>query len=131
MVPNLGLVPCMIMNERKTRPPAQTIRMVNAITPTKPVITCQSGMVTVVDILINIRNGVKGGNKDKPTANDPPGSWITGNITNNGIKIGNIAANCMFCASFESRQDEPKAAIIVPYSTTAIIMKIKNQGNTS
>ena len=112
--PILGLLPCMIIQERKILPPIQTDSRVKISTPRSPAIGCQMGMVTCVACRTSISIGVNGGINDIVVAKLPNGFCITGIITNMGMISGSIAGNWMACASFESLQVDPIAANMHP-----------------
>ena len=85
------------MQVLKILPPAQTEKTVKISTAKRPATGCQNGIVTGVDNLSNIINGVKGGNKDSPVEKLLKGSWITGIIINSGRITGSIAGKALVC----------------------------------
>ena len=75
---NLGGVPCIRIATRKILPPTQTKNTVNNITPNKPTIGCQAGILSGVAIRKVISIGVKGGIKDIQVEKLLKGSLATG-----------------------------------------------------
>ena len=75
---NFGGVPCMRIATRNILPPAQTKIIVKRITPNKPTIGCQKGILSGVAILSVINIGVKGGISDIQVEKLLNGSLATG-----------------------------------------------------
>ena len=91
IVPNFGLLPTIIMLERKILPPAHTARMVKINIPITPIIGCHIGISTGVDWRTSISIGVKGGKREAQVAKLLMGFCIIGIIKNIGRSIGSIA----------------------------------------